>query len=207
MGFAINYDTLVHHIGSIKYLMFFGIVVNIAIQAFLIVMIFSKSMGSKLMNFVYKMLVKFHYKKAEAFKVQADKQLEEYHECAEHIKKNKVLFVKVILTTVVQLSLYHGIPYFVYRSLGLSEANIMKFVLMESVLYISVASLPLPGSMGASEGSFVVMFKVFFPEVLLGSAMIISRAISFYLFVVISLVLIVAFMLYDDYKRKRLAKN
>lgn len=203
VGFVLNYDILVHHIGSIKYLMFFGIVVNMIIQAFLIILIFSKNTGEKLMGWVYNMLVKLHYKKADIFKRQSDKQLSEYHECAMYLKDNKGLLVKSIITTIVQLSLYHGVPYFVYRSFGLNEANIIKFVLMEAVLYISVASLPLPGSMGASEGSFVVMFKMFFPKVLLGSAMIISRGISFYLFIVISLVLIIAFMIYDRYKRKR----
>lgn len=190
VGFIFNYDTLIYHIGSIKYLMFFGIGINVLIQAFLITMIFSHSTGEKLLGWIYKLLKRFHYKKAEAFNEKSKQQLSEYHECAMYIKKNRMLLLKTLVTTFIQLALYHAVPYFVYRSFGLSDVSVLKFISMEAVLYISVASLPLPGSMGVSEGSFVVMFKVFFPVSVLSSAMIISRGISFYLFIIISIILI-----------------
>lgn len=202
VGFFLNRDILLHHIGNIKYLMLFGITVNIVIEVFLFIMIFSKKMGEKIMDFVYKMLKKFKYKKSESFKEKSDAQLKEYHECANYLNKHKALLVKTILTTIVQLSVYHCVPYFIYRSFGLSNYNAFNFIFMEAVLYISVASLPFPGAMGISEGSFMIMFKMFFPAAILGSAMIISRTVNFYLFIIICLMLIGAYVLYDKIREK-----
>ena len=202
IGFIYNRDILLHHIGNIKYLMFFGITINILIEAFLIIMIFSKQMGLKLVTGICKLLKKFHYKKTDTLYQKALIQLDEYHKCAVYLNKNKMLLVKTIITSLIQMSLYHSVPYFIYRAFGLHDYGIFTFILMEAVLYISVASLPFPGAMGASEGSFMIIFKMFFPASILSSAMIISRGVSFYLFVLISLILIIIFMLLDNYKNK-----
>lgn len=203
IGFICNYDVLLHHIGNIKYLMLFGIIINVAIQAFLIIMIFYQKMGNRLINFFYRFLTKIHYKKSEAFHEKALIQLDEYHRCAEYLKENKKILILTILTTIIQMSVYHSVPYFIYRSFGLTGHSIFTFILMQAVLYISVASLPLPGSMGVSEGSFMIIFKMFFPTALLSSAMIISRGISFYLFVLISLIMIAFYVLIDRIKRNK----
>lgn len=201
MGFVCNYDILLHHIGNIKYLMLFGITINILIQAFLFIMIFRQKMGNRLIDFFHRFLTRIHYKKSDAFYEKAVIQLEEYHRCAEYLKENKKILLLTIVTTIFQMSIYHSVPYFIYRSFGLTEHSIFTFVLMQSVLYISVASLPFPGSMGVSEGSFMIMFKLFFPSAILSSAMIISRGISFYLFVLISLILIAIYILIDKIKK------
>lgn len=202
LGFACNYDILINHIGNIKYLMFLGITINIIIQTFLIIMIFSKKLGEKLINGVCKILKKIHVKNYAKIKEKAMKSLEEYHDCAIYLKNNKWLIIRIFITTFIQLAIYHSIPYFVYRAFGLSEYSIFTFIFMEAVLYISVASLPLPGSMGISEGGFMIMFKMLFPATLLGSAMILSRGISFYLFVIISAVIIALSILFKKLKKR-----
>ena len=57
---------------------------------------------------------------------------------------------------------------------------------LQSILFISVSAIPLPGSVGSSESSFLTLFKTLFPVSTLSSAMLLSRGISFYLFVIIS---------------------
>lgn len=203
IGFIIHRDLLLHHIGNIKYLLFFGITINIIIEAFLFIMIFSKSMGEKLINWFYKILQKFHYKKADPLYEKALIQLEEYHTCSIYLKSHIGILVKTIITSTIQMCIYHSVPYFIYRAFGLNEYSVFTFVFMQAVLYISVASLPFPGSMGVSEGSFMIIFKMFFPTSVLASAMIISRGVSFYLFVIISLILIVTFMIFDRYREKK----
>jgi len=50
--------------------------------------------------------------------------------------------------------LYHSIPYIIYLSFGLNEANFLQFLSLQAVLYISVSSIPLPVAVGASEIRF-----------------------------------------------------
>ncbi len=203
IGFVFNYDLLINQIGNIKYLMFLGITINIVIQTFLVIMIFSKKLGLKLINWLGRFLKKLHFKKADTIKEKALSQLEEYHDCAIYLKNNKLLIIKIFITTLIQLSLYHSIPFFVYKAFNLSEYGIFTFIMLQAVLYISVASLPLPGAMGASEGGFMIIFKLLFPTALLSSAMVLSRGISFYLFVILSAFIIFCFIIYDKIKSRK----
>ena len=56
--------------------------------------------------------------------------------------------------------------------------------------------------MGASEGAFMLMFKSLFPTSILGSAMLISRGLSFYLFVIVTGLFILLNIIYDKLCKK-----
>ena len=119
------------------------------------------------------------------------------------LKNHKNILIKVFLTTIIQFLFYHSIPYLIYLSFGLNEYGLITFIFMEAVLYISVSSLPFPGAIGISEGGFLTMFKMFFPTSILSSAMLISRGVSFYLFVIITGIIILSFIVYDKYKSRK----
>ena len=51
---------------------------------------------------------------------------------------------------------------------------------------LAVSSLPLPGAVGASEGGFVKAMTLFFGSALVTPAVLLSRGISFYSFLLIS---------------------
>lgn len=200
MGFIYHFDMLINHIGNIKYFMFLGISINIIILTSFITMIFSKKIAVKGLNVVCKILKLFRYKKADLFLEKGLGHLTEYHQGAVYLKCHKMMFLKIICTSIVQIALYFSIPYFVYRSMGLNEYGITTFILLQAVLYISVSSLPLPGAVGVSEGGFMIIFKMLFPGTLLSSGMLLSRGISFYLFVLISGMLLLIFTLADKNK-------
>lgn len=200
IGFITNYDVLINKIGNIKYLMFIGIFLNILYLTFLLIMIFSKKVALKLLDISCKLLTIFKYKKVDIFKEKALNQLEEYHDCAIYIKNNKKLLIKIALTTLIEMIIYHSIPYWVYLSFGFSTYNLFDFISMGAILYTTVACLPFPGAMGVSEGSFMIMFKMFFPMEVLGSAMVISRGISYYLFIVITGLIILLSMILKNKK-------
>lgn len=203
IGFIFNYNTLIHKIGNIKYLMFIGIALNIIYLSFLLVMIFSKKVAFKLLEIICKLLNLFHYKKTETFYNKALNQLEEYHNCSIYLKNNKKLLIKIVFTTFIEMIIYHSISYWIFLSFGLKSYNILDFITMSSILYTTVACLPFPGAMGISEGSFMIMFKMFFPVEVLGSAMIISRGISYYLFICITGLFILLFMLIKNIQNKK----
>ena len=62
---------------------------------------------------------------------------------------------------------------------------------MQSVLYATVSGIPSPGAVGVSEGGYLEIFKTVFPEAQLNSAMLLSRGVNFYLFVLISAVVVI----------------
>jgi len=107
--------------------------------------------------------------------------MEEYRYAAELLSKNPRIFVRLVLTSFVQLGVYHSIPFFAARSLGFSSIPWERAVTMQGFLFLSVSSLPLPGASGATEGGFAFLFGQFLPSAELGSLLILSRFFSFIL--------------------------
>ncbi len=186
VGFIINYRFIENSVGNIKYLLMLGVTINAIILVVILLMIFSKKVIIGLVSFVSKILEKLHYKKVREFKFKCFRQIKEYKNGSSLLIKNKRVLLKIILTTIVQVILYHSIPYFIYLSFGLNTASFFQFLTLQAVLYISVSAIPLPGAVGISEGGFLIIYKLLFSASLLSSAMLLSRGISFYLFVIIS---------------------
>jgi len=154
IGFIINYNFIQNSVGNIKYLLLIGVAINVAILAIILLTIFSNKIIHILLNLVCKILEKLHYRKVASFKEKCLEQIQEYKAGSKLLKRNKKILAKIILTTIVQIVLYHSIPYIIYLSFGLNEANFLQFLSLQAVLYISVSSIPLPGAVGASEIRF-----------------------------------------------------
>ena len=114
------------------------------------------------------------------------RELRNYQKSAKYIKKNKKLMVKIILTTLVQLLVYYSVAYWTYRALGFKGHNIMEIITMQSVLFATVSGIPSPGSVGVSEGAFLEIFRNVYPEQMIRSATLLNRGINFYIFMLIS---------------------
>ena len=100
--------------------------------------------------------------------------------------------LKTILTTFIQILFYYSIPFCVYCAFGFGEYNIIQIISLQAILYATVSGIPLPGAVGVSEGGFLGIFKNVFTTSTLNSAMILNRGISFYLFVLISAILVIS---------------
>jgi len=196
MAFFLRFEFFTSTIGNIKYLLFIGITINVIAFIFVFCAVFSKKLMPKAVDMVIYILKKFKYKKVEEFKVKADEQLKEYKTAAEYMKKNKLAIVKTLMITFIQLNAMYAITFFVYKSFGLSVYSIIDIISIQAVLYSSVAALPLPGGIGASEGGFISLFKFIFPKAFVSSGMILSRAVSFYLFVLIAGIVITIYQAY-----------
>ena len=145
------------------------------------------------------------FKKADVLKEKVDSVIDDYKECAMYIVKNKGIMVKTFITKCIQIFALHSIPYWIYRSFGFNEYSIFVFIGVQAVLFISVSALPLPGSVGVSESGFLTLFKLLFPVTVLNEAMLLSRGVSFYLFVFLcGMFILVKYA--SDTRAKRLAK-
>ena len=105
--------------------------------------------------------------------------------------------------TLIQIVLIFAIPYFVYLALGYRDTSILKFVATQAVLHVTVSSLPFPGAVGISEAIFMKLYKNLFNPNVLGSAMLITRFINFYLFVIYTGILLAIFIIKDNLKKAK----
>lgn len=197
-GYIINYD-FISSLGFIEYFFFIGIIVNLVVVTLTLIAMFSSKTSKKLVDFGYKILHKFNEEKANNFKEKFEKQLEEYHKSAKFLLKNKKVFFQTFGATFCQLISYHSVAYFVFLALGVNHLNYIHITSLQSVLYLSVSVLPLPGTVGVNETGFSLLYNPIITAILLDStmaknivdsAMLLTRGTSFYLYVVITGILI-----------------
>ncbi|MCG8513134.1 MAG: flippase-like domain-containing protein [Halanaerobiales bacterium] len=85
---------------------------------------------------------------------------------------------------------YFGVTYCVYRALGLNKSSFWEIVAMQSLLYMAVSFLPVPGTAGVAEGGFYLLFKVIFSNQVI-YATLLWRLLVYYLGLLLGGILVV----------------
>ena len=173
------------------YLFILGIVLNSSALTLLIIGIFSKKLSAGLIKLVVKLLRFLKVKNVEQKQEKIEKELASYQESAIYIKEHKMLMIKTILTTTIQMLAYYSVPYWIYRAFGFNTYNIWQVLTLQAVLYATVSGIPSPGAVGVSEGGFLGIFKNAFPETIISSAMLLSRGVNFYLLIIVSSIVVI----------------
>lgn len=166
---------------GIVYLSLIGFFVNFAVVVVLVMAAFMKEramrIGFWIVNLMYKLhLIKVTYQP----KKKIVKQIELFNRNIKEMRKNTGLLAQVGVLTIGQLTSYFLIPYAVYRAFGLVGTEV--FVIISAAAFIVMFSsfVPIPGGSGVAEGSFFLLFQLFFPQAILPTAVLCWRVITFY---------------------------
>jgi len=165
--------------GSFSYVFPIGFAMNIAIIIGLICVLFTRriagffaALGLWAMKFKgIKPGDKFRFLRSFAA----------YRRAAALLRMNKSVFVKMLLTSFVQIILFHSVTFFCAHAVGCVSLDWFTVLRTQSSLFISVSSLPLPGAAGVTEYGYALFYSDLIPEELLGSVMLLSRFCAFVL--------------------------
>ncbi len=205
--FPFHASLILDNLGAFLWLFLLGALINIALILFLLFAMFSKSFAQRAVHAVINLLVKMHIvKHPEKIFARADEQIQRYSQGAEVLKQHPWLIVGELVAYILLLGSQFVIPYFIYRAFGLSGFGIMDFIALQSVLYLAVCFLPIPGSAGVSESGFVTIFRVLFQSALIVPAMLLSRLASFYLILLVSGSVSLVMQLVLSARKKRAAQ-
>lgn len=163
-----------------------GIILNASALTLLLIAIFSKKILRKLINLVIKLMEKLKIKNIEDKQMKLENELIKYQDSSNYIKNNKLVILKIIITTYIQFIAFYSVSYWVYCSFGLNEYNIIQIITVQAILYATVSGIPSPGAVGVTEGGYIEIFKSIIPQNIINGAMLLNRGISFYLLVAIS---------------------
>ncbi|MCI7657480.1 lysylphosphatidylglycerol synthase transmembrane domain-containing protein [Anaerotignum sp.] len=89
--------------------------------------------------------------------------------------------------TLVQRSSLFFLTWLIYRAMGLEGVSLIWIMVLQATVYIAVDMLPFPGSAGISELVYAAVFASVFSGSDLAASMCISRGISFYLVLLVSM--------------------
>lgn len=183
---ALGSDALQMGIGGVLLLIFGGIVL-VLLTVGMLLMMFSPDLASRLAEFSLQCLVKLRIVKEEQkWREKLVEQLEAYRQGAICLRNNRGLLPRLLALTLLQLTALYGVPYMVYLGFGLSEASFFHLAGAQALVNLAVGILPLPGSVGVSEGVALATFSHFYGGSLVTPAVLVSRGISFYAFLLIS---------------------
>ena len=200
IGAIINPKLLGH---GVIYLFIAGITLNFVALSTMLICFFREKTARKLVNIFLDILKIFKYKKLEAKRTKINETITNYTKSAKVIKANKSIMIKSIILVFFQMFCYYTVPFWIYKSLGLSSLNILRFISIQGLLFCSVSSIPLPGSVGVSESAFISIYSNIFGEKYLSTATILNRLTNFYAIVVIGLLITI----YSSIKVKKQEKK
>jgi uncharacterized membrane protein YbhN (UPF0104 family) len=204
--FPFHASLILNNLGAFLWLFLFGSLINIGLILFLLFAMFSKNFAGRVVRRSIELLARIRVvKNPEQLQERAVKQIALYQKGAGVFKRHPWLLGAELVSYVILLGSQFLIPYFVYRAFNLSGYGMMDFVALQSVLYLAVCFLPIPGATGASESGFVKIFRVLFQSALIVPAMLISRVASFYFILILSGAVSLAMQIVLTYRRKHAA--
>ncbi len=185
IGLIVNYD-YINEIAFFKYLIYIGILANSLLTALVMIAMFARKTAHKCLNWIISLINKVSPKMAAEADEKWNAQLDEYHKSSRFIVSNKRAFVRTAIVSFLQIVSIHSISYFIFWALGFHNYAYLEILLLQSVIFISVSAIPLPGTIGVSETGFAIMYKHLFPIEIVETSMILTRATSFYILVIIT---------------------
>ena len=173
--------------GGLAVLLLYGGSIMIALTAGMAMVMFLPHAARKICGGVLRLLAKLRIiKNPQKAWEKLELQLAEYAKGAQCIKKNPGLTLRVLALCLVQLGMLFSVPWAVYLAFGQSGYTWAQVAGTQALVTLAVCNLPLPGAVGPAEGSFVSAFQFIFGAALVTPAMLVSRGISFYTFLLLS---------------------
>lgn len=143
--------------------------------------------GNAIIGFVGRIFLRRRPQALDRVYTAWDRFIEEYKQAVAFSLQHRGGMVQIVLVAFFEVLAYLSVTYCVYRGLGFSEVSYPTMTLLQAMLSIGVAFVPLPGASIATEGGFYALFTVYFGDSRLG-AMLIWRFLTYYLTIVLGLV-------------------
>ena len=205
--FIFEYDFVMAHIMNIKFIMIFGIVVNVIIIGFLWLVLFKQSFAKKAVGKFILFLGRIHILKNYKKTLQKVlKAIGKYEDSASYLMTHKLVFFNVFLITLVQRLALFAVTYAVYKAFGLTGYSALEIITLQLIISLAVDNLPLPGGLGASEGIFIIFFEEIFTAKYITAGLLLSRGLSYYVIIILG-GLITLFAQLTQKKRTKYERN
>ncbi len=212
----IMYPNLVVGSGLMLGLFIFGFSFNI----FMIVMCFLgafktnwvRAFGLRLILLLHKIHI---VKKPIKWVRTLYRKMDEYEVGARLIKSHKLDFAKALLCNFIQRIAIFSVTYIIFiaflrgtMGVDMEYHSYWELMGIQVLIALAVDSLPLPGGVGISEYLYLLLFGfVYNGEEMIASAMLLTRAVSFYIPVIVCALLSVlehVLVIKNDIKKQNL---
>lgn len=177
-------------VSSFGWLVFIGFAINAAVMVGLLSVCFFRRFTRRLTVGLVRLLSRLHIVKDREKTISyIDGELEAFHESFEAIRGHKAVMLREFLLSLVQLTVFFLIPYFIMLAFGIAGFSPAMVLSAQAFVVMISSFVPLPGAAGGAEFSFHTFFEPLFPAGLsVNLAMLLWRLITFYLPIIVGAV-------------------
>lgn len=167
----------------LRKLVLIGFIINTLVAVVIIIISISKKFTTSFIKFIINILYKLRLIKDKTkTKENWNRRINEFHECAEYLRKRKKLTLVGILFNFLSLAALYIIPLFILYSMGNFTSLSIKTTLISSAYVLLIgAFIPIPGGSGGIEYGFLQFFGNFLSKSEVGTALLIWRFITYYM--------------------------
>lgn len=187
-----KYLNLFDDLGVIKKLILLGFIINVLVIIGLFSLAFMKKFNKFIVKIIVKVLSKLKIiKNKEEIIKNLNTTVENFHDGAIILMKNKFEFVKTIFFNFVALILFYSIPVIIIYGLGdYTSMNILESIIASAHVMLIGSFIPIPGASGGLEYAFSQFYGVFITGTTLTLVMLLWRTLTYYLGVIIGAILL-----------------
>lgn len=105
----------------------------------------------------------------------------------DQLKRDKGLILYCIIMNTIKILLFYSIPIFCAYALNIPvlPQDIVDIIALSSFVAMINAFIPLPGSSGGIEASFMMLFTKIFPVVQTSAILLLFRSITYYMILIL----------------------
>ena len=159
---------------------FLNFVVNIFLLGACYLLVYNKKVNNfivyKGLDFLYKVKI---IKNVEETQKKLDSYLENFNEGAEKLRKDKKLFIQMIIVNVISLLFFYLSAWPIARSLSID--SIINIFILATYSKMMCLLIVTPGNSGAAEYCFIYLFSSLMSESNVMAYMLIWRLATYYI--------------------------
>ena len=187
-----------------KIMILIGIFAMLLLTVFFIILLKHQRIFLKFGNLFVVILEKLHFKtKAEKLKQKLHKMIEDYNECVVTLAGKKALLFKTFVLNLLQRSAQILVPVFCYYAMHGNFADGLKVFIIQTYVVMGSNFIPVPGAVGISEFLMYFGYSMLLNDEASYTLAILSRGISFYTCIIISIVTVITGYILIRFKKNK----
>ena len=187
-----KYLNLFEEVGTIKKLIMLGFIINVIVIIGLFSLAFMRRINRIVIKAIITLLSKLKIIKDKEEKIKnTNEYIERFHDSTKILLKNKFEFVKAIFYNFVALLMQYTIPAIIIFGLrDYISINVYYSIIASAYVMLIGTFIPIPGATGGLEYAFSKFYGVFITGAKLTLVMLLWRALTYYLGVIIGGILL-----------------
>lgn len=190
---VLRFTYFTEQLAPIMMLVVIGFVGGIGLVVVLLSLAFARMTTTRFAIWAIEVLGRMRIlKDPAAMKVRAHNSLESMYKGVSFLLREPKLLLRVSGVTVVQLTVFFSISFVIYLGFGETGSDFVTVISCQAFVYMISSFVPLPGAMGAAEGSYLAFFScVYTNGSLVALSTFVWRVFTFYLPIVLGMLLTV----------------